>query len=200
MTDRMQELRAREQILAISLYYWSRYHLPDYPPVRVLMQLGLWHGREGGAGSRAGVTRRSSSHSRMNACIRRILPSERPIRMDYHQQAVRATTKRLREDQQSGWSRLREFLDEQGIRPTDVALAVINPDDVSELVAVVVQSRSRMFEILLDYPRGLDLSLAMSEATVSSSDHDAERIFNENVEWVEAALRVLADEGEGGST
>jgi len=125
-------------------------------------------------------------------------PSERPIRMDY-QQAVRATTKRLREDQQSGWSRLREFLDEQGIRPTEVALAVIYPDDVSELVAVVVQSRSRMFEILLDYPRGLDLSLAMSEATVSSSDHDAERIFNENVEWVEAALRVLADEGEGGS-
>ena len=119
--------------------------------------------------------------------------------MDY-QQAVRATTKRLREDQQSGWSRLREFLDEQGIRPTEVALAVIYPDDVSLLVAVVVQSRSRMFEILLDYPRGLDLSLAMSEATVSSSDHDAERIFNENVEWVEAALTVLADESEGGST
>jgi hypothetical protein len=39
----------------------------------------------------------------------------------------------------------------------------------------------------------------MSEATVSSSDQDAERIFNENVEWVEAALSVLADEGEGGS-
>ena len=136
---------------------------------------------------------------RMVACIRRILPSERHIRMDY-QQAVRATTKRLRENQQSGWSRLREFLDEQGIRPTEVALAVIYPDDVSLLVAVVVQSRSRMFEILLDYPRGLDLSLAMSEATVSSSDHDAERIFNENVEWVEAALTVLADESEGGST
>ena len=46
--------------------------------------------------------------------------------MDY-QQAVRATTKRLREDQQSGWSQLREFLDEQGIRPTEVALAVIYP-------------------------------------------------------------------------
>lgn len=119
--------------------------------------------------------------------------------MDY-QQAVRATTKRLREDQQSGWSRLREFLDEQGIRPTEAALAVIYPDDVSQLVAVVVQSRSRMFEILLDYPRGLDLSLAMSEATVSSSDHDAERIFNENVEWIKAALTVLADESEGGST
>jgi hypothetical protein len=119
--------------------------------------------------------------------------------MDY-QQAVRATTKRLCEEQQSGWSRLREFLDKQGIRPTEVALAVIYPDDVSQLVAIVVQSRSRMIEILLDYPRGLDLSLAMSEATVSSSDHDAERIFNENVEWVEAALTVLADESEGGST
>jgi len=118
--------------------------------------------------------------------------------MDY-QEAVRATTKRLREDQQSGWRRLREFLDEQGIPPADAALAVIYPDDVSLLVAVVVQSRSRMLEIELDYPRGLDRSLAMSEATVSSSDHDAERIFNENVEWVEAALRVLADEGEGGS-
>ena len=71
--------------------------------------------------------------------------------MDY-QQAVRATTKRLREDQQSGWSRLREFLDEHGMKPAEVALAVIYPDDVSQLVAIVVQSRSRMFEILLDYP------------------------------------------------
>ena len=117
--------------------------------------------------------------------------------MDY-QQVVRATTKRLCEYQQSGWSRLREFLDEQGIRPTEVALAVIYPDDVAQLLAVVVQSSSRMFEIQLDYPRSLDHRLAMSEATVSSSDDDAERIFNENVEWVKAALRVLAD--DGGST
>jgi hypothetical protein len=54
-----------------------------------------------------------------------------------------------------------EFLDERGIRPTEIVLAVIYPDDVSQLVAVVVQSRSRMFEILLDYPRGLELSLSM---------------------------------------
>ena len=28
-------------------YYRVRYRLPAYPPVRVLMELGLWNGREG---------------------------------------------------------------------------------------------------------------------------------------------------------
>jgi hypothetical protein len=28
-------------------YYRAQYRLPTYPPVRILMELGLWNGREG---------------------------------------------------------------------------------------------------------------------------------------------------------
>jgi hypothetical protein len=86
------------------------------------------------------------------------------------------------------------YVEERDIRPAESALAVIYPDDVARLVAVVVASRSRMLELEIDYPRTLDHASAMSEGTVVSSDDDAQRILEENGDWVEAALDLLADE------
>jgi hypothetical protein len=41
--------RTRNRIVSYwSCYYTGRYPLADYPPVRVLMELGAWNGREGG--------------------------------------------------------------------------------------------------------------------------------------------------------
>jgi hypothetical protein len=40
-------------------YYRVGYRLPAYPPVRVLMELGLWNGAKADVGSRGAVIRRS---------------------------------------------------------------------------------------------------------------------------------------------
>jgi hypothetical protein len=49
------------QVLAISFYYWGQVPSASLPTVRVRLELGFWHCREGGAGSRAAVTQRSWS-------------------------------------------------------------------------------------------------------------------------------------------
>jgi hypothetical protein len=109
--------------------------------------------------------------------------------------AVRASTDHLRSSELSGWSRVRDFLIERGIRPEEAALAVIYPDDVTVLTAVVVADAQRMFEIDLEYPAGVDKAMAMSQPRIESWRDDAARIALENRDFVQAALDVLSRGG-----
>ena len=90
---------------------------------------------------------------------------------------------------------MRDFLIERGIRPEEAALAVIYPDDVTVLTAVVVADAQRMFEIDLEYPAGVDKGMAMSESRIASWRDDAARIVLENRDFVQAALDVLSRGG-----
>lgn len=65
-----------------------------------------------------------------------------------------------RADSRWGWRSLREFLKARGIDPSRAALAVLYPDDVRELVTVIVVSIDHMFEVEIDYPEGIDLAEA----------------------------------------
>jgi hypothetical protein len=65
---------------------------------------------------------------------------------------------------------VREFLKVRGIDPSRAALAVLYPDDVRELVAVIVVSIDRMFEVDIDYPEGIGLAEVMEHGRSSTGE------------------------------
>jgi hypothetical protein len=67
-----------------------------------------------------------------------------------YRQSIRDLTAGLRPGEGPGWSGLRETLLAQGTDPAQAAVAVIYPDDVTILVAVVVTA-DRMLRVDIDY-------------------------------------------------
>jgi hypothetical protein len=110
---------------------------------------------------------------------------------DEHRRWVTETRSRLRDDPGLGWRSLREFLKARGIDPARAALAVLYPDDVRGLVAVIVVSIDRMFEVDIDYPEGIGLAEAMEHGEIVDWRDDAAAIRNENQQFVDMALELL---------
>jgi hypothetical protein len=106
--------------------------------------------------------------------------------------SIEGLTKKLRDEPGLGWSRLRHFLEARDIDPAQAALAVLYPDDAYELTAVVVVSIDRMFEIEIEYPRGVRGSVAMDHGQIVSWEDDAATIRRENQPFVDIALDLLA--------
>ena len=92
---------------------------------------------------------------------------------------------------------MRETLLSQGIDPAKAAVAVIYPDDVTILVAVVVTA-DRMLRVDIDYPVGIDRSEAMDHGQVASWEDDVAVIGAEEQPFVDLALELLASELPGG--
>jgi len=113
-----------------------------------------------------------------------------------YRQSIRDLTARLRTGEGTGWSGLRETLLSQGIDPAQAAVAVIYPDDVTILVAVVV-TVDRMLRVDIDY-LGIDPSEAMDHGHVESWEDDAAVIGAEEQPFVDLALELLASQLPGG--
>jgi hypothetical protein len=59
------------------------------------------------------------------------------------------------------------------------------------LVAVIVVSIDRMFEVAIDYPEGIGLAEAMEHGEIVDWRDDAAAIRNENQQFVDMALELL---------
>jgi hypothetical protein len=90
-----------------------------------------------------------------------------------------------------GWASLRETLQSQGVEPAQAAVAVIYPDDVTILEAVVVASADRMVRAEVDYPVATDHSEAMDHGHVVSWEDDSVVIRAEEQPFVDLALELL---------
>jgi hypothetical protein len=110
-----------------------------------------------------------------------------------YRQSARDLTARLRTGEGTGWAGLRETLLSQGIDPAQAAVAVIFPDDVTILVAVVVTA-DRMLRVDIDY-LGIDRSEAMDHGHVESWEDDVVVIGADP--FVDLALELLASESSG---
>ena len=109
-----------------------------------------------------------------------------------YRQSIRDLTAGLRPGEGTGWSGLRETLLAQGTDPAQAAVAVIYPDDVTILVAVVVTA-DRMLRVDIDY-WGIDRSEAMDHGQLVSWEDDAAVIGAEEQPFVDLALELLASE------
>jgi hypothetical protein len=107
---------------------------------------------------------------------------------------VARLTDQLRHDRGMGWSRLRDFLTERDIDPAKAALAVLYPDDVRQLLAVLVVSSDRMFEVELEWPEDVRMGAAMDHALITWWQDDAAMIKAQNQPFVDHALELLAAE------
>jgi hypothetical protein len=108
--------------------------------------------------------------------------------------SVARLTDQLRHDPGLGWSRLRDFLTARNIGPAKAAFAVLYPDDVRELLAVLVVSSDRMFEVGLEWPEGVRMGAAMDHALITEWEDDAALVRRENQPFVDIALDLLASE------
>jgi hypothetical protein len=96
-----------------------------------------------------------------------------------------------RADSRWGWRSLREFLKARGIDPSRAALAVLYPDDVRELVAVIVVSIDHMFEVEIDYPEESISPKPMEHGEIVGWRDDTPAIRHENQRFVDVALELL---------
>ena len=103
----------------------------------------------------------------------------------------------LRFGEGTGWASLRETLLSQGIEPSQAAVAVVYPDDVTLLMAVVVASSDRMLRAEIVYPEGTERSEGMDHGRVVSWEDDVALIRVEEQPFVDLALELLASESHG---
>lgn len=96
--------------------------------------------------------------------------------MSDYRRSVSQLTAHLREDPALGWSRVRDFLTARGVDPAQAAVAILYPDDVRQLVAIVVAAPDRMFMLDIEYPEGVDRAAAMDHGEVIGWEDDAETI------------------------
>lgn len=93
---------------------------------------------------------------------------------------------------------MRETLLSQGIDPAQAFLAIVYPDDVATLVAVVVASSDQMLRVDIDYSVGIeDYGEAMNRGHVVSWENDVAVIRSEERKVVDIALELLTSESRG---
>lgn len=105
---------------------------------------------------------------------------------------VEEMTALLRGDPGLGWSRVRDFLTDRRVDPAQAALAILYPDDVRTLVAIVVVSADRMFALDIEYPKGVDDAAAMDHGQVVGWEDDVATIRRENQPFADIALQLLS--------